>query len=88
VEQTPTHPFRRSSDMLCNEHSNMMEQLRTLNTHFETLLNPENGVLVNQKLKIDRLESFKKTVLIIVGAITLPICGMIGAIIWQKLTGK
>jgi hypothetical protein len=84
----PDHPHRRSSDMVCSEHSNMMEQLRKLNSHFEKLLDPDEGILVRQKIKIDRLESFKKVVVIVFSAMGLPVLGALGLFIWEKLKGR
>lgn len=79
------HPQRRAADMVCNEHSNMMAQFERLNNHFEKLLDPDDGILVSQKVKIDRLEVFKSIVCILAGAVGLPVLGAIGLIVWDKL---
>lgn len=81
-------PHRRKDDMVCADHSNMMKQLETLNNHFSILLHPETGILVQQKIKIDRLESFKRVQIFIASAIGLPILGALGMFIWTNIRGN
>ena len=69
----------------CDDHSNMMEQLKQLNVHFVTLLDPNTGILIQHKLELDRLKNFKSVILGVLGAIAIPVLGIIGVTLWEMI---
>ena len=70
----------------CSEVRAIKQELIQVNSNFKMLLNPVDGLLIVQKMEIDRLKSFQRIVVGVLLSLAIPVLGIIGVTGWKSLT--